>query len=438
MPASAYVNRTRRTRLYVAPRRPTASTSSLFMGSGYGDTGAPAKARPSTRSTPLRRRHRRGRRRDAASTYGLTRSRRRRYPNAIVGRTRSASTAARSRASGEEPTSTPPRRYVDPRLRRRPPRAAVEVPDRRPRRGASPLADLGRGPAGRHRRAPSSARTSTRRPARAVPYVFVDVGSRQPGDGPVPELRLPRHGDNADTSDRDEVGDRVRRGHDLPSAGRPLFTRDLRPGHPEANCGYPTEALFRGTVQPTSGFECSTICGRQVHRRLLERVFFGGTRLSLPNTKFAPPTPLACGTGEYPCRSQFDSILYALGARRARPPTTSTRAATTPTGSSGTAASRPSRCRPTPTRRAAGSRLHPDEGLMKGVRSRLRRPGVPPTATTATANVSSSASRVSRRRPSGTARRSASRSATAPAGSGPRGWAPAFPGRVPGGLPRLS
>jgi hypothetical protein len=54
----------------------------------------------------------------------------------------------------------------------------------------------------------------------------------------------------------------------------------------------------------------SLICNER-----LGRVFFGGTRLSLPNTKYAPITPLACGAGDYPCRSQFDSIVYAVGAK---------------------------------------------------------------------------------------------------------------------------
>jgi hypothetical protein len=62
----------------------------------------------------------------------------------------------------------------------------------------------------------------------------------------------------------------------------------------------PFQTGFRGTVQPSTAFsDAASGAGR---------VFFGGTRFNAPNTAFAPPTP------PYPCRSSFDSILYALGA----------------------------------------------------------------------------------------------------------------------------
>ena len=64
-----------------------------------------------------------------------------------------------------------------------------------------------------------------------------------------------------------------------------LFTRYFDQGLPEANCGYTEEAVFRGTVQPSTTFEIS-----DTYTVPLGRVFFAGTRLSLPNTKFAPPT----------------------------------------------------------------------------------------------------------------------------------------------------
>ena len=88
-------------------------------------------------------------------------------------------------------------------------------------------------------------------------------------------------------------------------------SREFDQGEPDADCGYTEEAFFRGTVQPATTFEIGGSGGPE------GRVFFGATRLSLPNTKFAPPTPLACGEGstsKYPCRSQFDSIIYALKA----------------------------------------------------------------------------------------------------------------------------
>jgi hypothetical protein len=63
----------------------------------------------------------------------------------------------------------------------------------------------------------------------------------------------------------------------------------------------PFEDLFRGTVQPATAYsETDPGAGR---------VFFGGTRFNPPASPYAPPVP------PYPCRSSFDSILYALGAQ---------------------------------------------------------------------------------------------------------------------------
>jgi hypothetical protein len=96
-----------------------------------------------------------------------------------------------------------------------------------------------------------------------------------------------------------------------PASGQ-YFAQDFAPGTPEGNCGYTVQALFRGTVQPATTYETMD------DGSIVGRVFYGGTRLSPPNTVFAPLTPLACGctppTCSYPCRSQFDSILYALGS----------------------------------------------------------------------------------------------------------------------------
>ena len=109
-------------------------------------------------------------------------------------------------------------------------------------------------------------------------------------------------------------------------------------------------------------------------------VVFGGTRLSLPNTKFAPVTPLACGQGSYPCRSQFDSIVYVLG--------TETGQAAYDLNSAGDDAYRVFRdsrlvaismqADPDPAR--GGSRLNLDEGLIKTTPKPPPPPGVPPTA----------------------------------------------------------
>jgi len=166
------------------------------------------------------------------------------------------------------------------------------------------------------------------------------------------------------------------------------FARTFDQGDPEVNCGYATEAVFRGTIQPTSALSCSVpLEGGLCPGDSLAAVFFGGTRLSVPNTKFAPPTPLACGSGQYPCRSQFDSILYAQSVL--------TGGAAYDLNANGDDAYRIFRDSriaaisfqedPDPGR--GGSRFVADEGLMKGVPKPPPPPGIPPSATTATANV---------------------------------------------------
>jgi hypothetical protein len=67
----------------------------------------------------------------------------------------------------------------------------------------------------------------------------------------------------------------------------------------------PFEPQFRGTVQPATAYSETASSGATV----VGRVFFGGTRFNAPNSAFAPPVP------PFPCRSSFDSILYALGAQ---------------------------------------------------------------------------------------------------------------------------
>jgi hypothetical protein len=78
-----------------------------------------------------------------------------------------------------------------------------------------------------------------------------------------------------------------------------LFTRTFDAG-PVQNASAPTPfPVFRGTVQPATSF---TNDNRAV-------VFFGGTRFNPPLSAFAPVPP------PYPCRSSFDSIIYALGTQ---------------------------------------------------------------------------------------------------------------------------
>jgi hypothetical protein len=80
-----------------------------------------------------------------------------------------------------------------------------------------------------------------------------------------------------------------------------LFTRTFDAG-PVQNASAPTPfPVFRGTVQPATAFT-SDVPQRGV-------VFFAGTRFNPPLSAFGPAPP------PYPCRSSFDSIIYALGSQ---------------------------------------------------------------------------------------------------------------------------
>jgi hypothetical protein len=245
---------------------------------------------------------------------------------------------------------------------------------------ALPLADLGADqPVG----AAVSLIGMPPQPGTPVPHVFVTSGADRRAAGPFQMFAFRDDGTDTDTA----VGAGSTAGTVttfLPAVQ--LFARFFDQGTPEASCGYTTEAVFRGTVQPAAAFECSSIsvgtCANPVGR-----IFYAGTRLSLPNTKFAPITPLACGSGVYPCRSQFDSILYALGATTGLPAYD-----LNASGDDAYRIFRDSRIAaitvqadPDPGR--GGSSFAPDEGLMKGIPKPPPPPGVPPTTTTATANV---------------------------------------------------
>jgi hypothetical protein len=80
-----------------------------------------------------------------------------------------------------------------------------------------------------------------------------------------------------------------------------LFTRTFDAG-PVQNSGAPTPfPVFRGTVQPATAFT-NDAPPRGI-------ALFAGTRFNAPLSAYAPVPP------PYPCRSSFDSILYALGSR---------------------------------------------------------------------------------------------------------------------------
>jgi hypothetical protein len=221
-------------------------------------------------------------------------------------------------------------------------------------------------------------------PGVPVPQIFIASGADRRATGPFQMFAFRDDGTDTDTAigAGSTVGTVTTY---LPAVQ--LFSRFFDQGTPEANCGYTAEAVFRGTVQPAAAIECSGISVGQCSPPVIGRVFYAGTRLSLPNTRFAPITPLACGSGVYPCRSQFDSIIYALGAETGLPAYDLNAA-----GDDAYRIFRDSRIAaitvqadPDPGR--GGSSFTPDEGLMKGVPKPPPPPGVPPTATTATANV---------------------------------------------------
>jgi hypothetical protein len=151
----------------------------------------------------------------------------------------------------------------------------------------------------------------------AVPQIYVSTGAELRADGPFAVFGFRDEGTDTDTATVGALPVPCPAANCSTTASsfapvKPLFMREFDPGPvPASGVGLP-QSVFRGDVQPTTAYECtiaSGVCGATVGR-----VFFGGARLNLPNTAFAPPTPMKFGTGTYPCRSSFDSIVYALGA----------------------------------------------------------------------------------------------------------------------------
>jgi hypothetical protein len=257
---------------------------------------------------------------------------------------------------------------------------------------ALPVADLGADqPVG----AAASLLGMPPQPGVPVPYIYVSSGADRRATGPFQMFAFRDTGGDTDTaigagSTTCVTGATQCNGGPVTTymPVERLFTRFYDQGDPPPGCTNLTaEAVFRGTIQPATAFECGSISVGSCTTPI-GRAFFGGTRLSLPNTKFAPITPLLCGgSGTYPCRSQFDSTIYALGALSGEPAydlNASTDDAYRIFRDSRIAAITV-QADPDPGR--GGSSFTPDEGLMKGIPKPPPPPGVPPTATTATANV---------------------------------------------------
>ena len=355
----------------------------LFMGSGYGDT-----ADEGTRFYTL----------DAltgdvvasvdvesvAGTYGLTRSpapldqKGQPYRNAIVANPAGFNPKVFSLLTTVHPAASQVTRVYVGDVYGRVWKFLTERPD-----VPIPVADLGVDqPVG----TAASLLGMPPQPDTPQPYVFVTSGADGRQDGPFKIFGFWDKGDDA-YADPPTTGEITLNGVRTFEPVLQQFNSVYAQGDPEQDCGYTEEAVFRGTVQPATAFECSAISSGSCTSPV-GRVFFAGTRLSLPNTRFAPPTPLACSNqGEYPCRSQFDSIIYALGAQ------TGLAAYDLNAGTEDAyRVFRDSRLSaiqmladPDPAR--GGSSFTPDEGQIKGNPKPPPPPGVPPSATTATANV---------------------------------------------------
>jgi hypothetical protein len=394
MPTVAYVNPDKTNPLYVTPRRSDGIDFALFMGSGYGDPKAPIRQGTThytldalsgdvVAAVDVE---------DVAASYGLTRSGLA-YPNAIVANSvsfnRSVFAGPLAGVFNVNPhpwTSYSARVYVGD-LHGRVWKFLTAFPNI-----ALPAADLGADQPVGTAVAIQGEYLDPLNPdsATMIPNVFVSTGAESRASGPFKNYSLRDDGVDTDpTTSGTEVGSGEATGVTTFLPVHPQFVRPFDQGDPEGACSYTVEAVFRGTVQPTSSVECTVpLTGSKCNGEILQRVFYGGTRLSPPATKFAPPTPLACGSGEYPCRSQFDSIIYALGVKTGQ--------AAYDLNASGDDAYRIFRdsrivaisfqADPDPGR--GGSRFTADEGLMKGTPPKAPPPpGVPPTATTATASV---------------------------------------------------
>jgi len=380
LPTVAFIDRT--ALLYQTPRRPDGVEFVLFMGSGYGAPGEgstfytlDALSGDVIGAADVE---------VAASNNGLTRTGLT-YANSIVANVVGFNPSGFPILQGFHPANDYVRRLYFGDTHGRLWKVLTSDPD-----VAIPVADLGEdqpvGTAASLLGLPPS--VSPPPNTNVIPYIFVSSGNDSRADGPFANFAFRDDGTDFDTSVGAGVTTTTTDGVTL-TAFPPavtLFARYFDQGTPEANCGYTEEAVFRGTVQPATTFECETVTGGLCNNPL-GRVFFAGTRLSLPNTVFAPPTPFACGIGDYPCRSQFDSILYALGAETGQ--------AAYDLNSSGDDAYRIFRdsriaaigmqADPDPSR--GGASFAGDEGLVKGTPAPPPPAGLPPTSTTATASV---------------------------------------------------
>jgi len=233
-------------------------------------------------------------------------------------------------------------------------------------------------------------------PTGTIPFIYVTTGNDVRVPGPFHLYGFRDDGDDTDIVTAAPVDLDCPVGLPCSADGKAfppvagLFMRQFDQGELPAPPSGPAlpESVFRGDIQPATGFECKRDGGGAcIEGQFVGRVFIAASRLNYPNTAFAPPTPIKFGTGDYPCRSSFDSILYALGAE--------TGLAAYDLNASGDDAYRIFRdsrlgsvgliADPDPTRK--GSVLNKEEGKVTGEVVPPPPPGLPPSKTTTQANV---------------------------------------------------
>jgi hypothetical protein len=133
-----------------------------------------------------------------------------------------------------------------------------------------------------------------------IPYVYVTSGNDNRENGPFKSFGFRDDGTDTVTAvSPPVVANLVRAFPPVVS----IFTREFDQG-PVVNAAAPTPyPVFRGTAQPATAYT-DTDTGV---------AFFVGTRFNPPLSAFAP-LPVAGQAATYPCRSTFDSIIYALSA----------------------------------------------------------------------------------------------------------------------------
>jgi hypothetical protein len=212
-------------------------------------------------------------------------------------------------------------------------------------------------------------------PTLVKPYIFLASGNDNRANGPFKIFGFRDDGDDVTTATGGQVSANQVTSF-LPAVS--LYTRVYDEGAVTNGAAATPFPVFRGTAQPAAAFTNDN--------PLRGVVFFGGTRFNPPVSAYAP-LPVSGNPASYPCRSTFDSIVYALGA--------STGAAAYDLNAAGDDAyqifsnSRMTSIRtqadPNPT--SGGSSVVKDEGLVTGPVSPPPKPGVPPTTINNTSNV---------------------------------------------------